>query len=74
MQKSFASAKFKKKKKEKSAVDEADFLSDFSCSFMSVLTLIQGLYTIHYSVFYNIELGSSLISGHLTILDGYYFP
>lgn len=60
MQKSFVLAKLKKKKKKKSAVHEANLLSEFSCSFMSDLILIQGLYTIRYSMFYSIELGSSL--------------
>lgn len=56
----FCFSKIKKKKRKKSAVHEANLLSELSCSFMSDLILIQGLYTIRYSMFYNIELGSSL--------------
>lgn len=56
----FCFSKIKKKKKGKGAVHEANLLSEFSCSFMSDLIFIQDLYTIRYSVFYNIELGSSL--------------
>lgn len=35
-------------------------MSEFSCSFVSDLILIQDRYTIRYSVVYNIQLGSSL--------------
>lgn len=57
MQKSFVSAKLKKKA---NAVHEASLMSEFSCSFVSDLILIQDRYTIRYSVVYNIQLGSSL--------------
>lgn len=47
-------------KKKANAVHEASLMSEFSCSFVSDLILIQDHYTIRYSVVYDIQLGSSL--------------
>lgn len=51
----------------------ANALSEFSYAFMSAWVLIQGLHQ-YIIVFYNIELHTSLVSGHQTEIHSYCFP